>query len=105
VWDTSALKWGSGDDTDADYNQIDNSYKVKVADVTGDGIDDIIASAVDYDASTYSGIMIFSMDPGGTKMYKVISRAKQGENTVTIIQYYRVNDDGTLGELLSTEVK
>jgi hypothetical protein len=95
--------WGSDEDV-TDFNSFE-AGDIRSADMNKDGKPDLILSAKTT-GNTYSGVIVYSQPVvTGRKLIRVKSVSNEGGKKTTIITTYTVNDDGTLGRVMKTEVK
>jgi len=98
-------EWGSHKDSDQDYRDFEG-HDIELGDMDGDGWLDIICSARP-DAmfsDPFLGIVVFG-NTSPVRVTKITATTGEGIYRTKVIMHFKVKEDGTLGELISTEFK
>jgi len=101
---TFTYKWGSDEAPDS-YDNFQGS-QVAVADMNNDTQLDIVASAeaMAIPSGEFMGHVIFGPKPF-VKVIKMTAEVGEKNEKVKIVNYYKVNPNGSMGPLISSEVK
>ena len=80
---------------------------MSVADFNGDNKMDFVATAEDSTmrSNEFTGIVAYKYQAASKRAFKIKSVSTDGRNKATVTSYFKVNDDGTIGSLISTESK
>ncbi|MBD3271544.1 MAG: hypothetical protein GF384_03270 [Elusimicrobia bacterium] len=98
-------EWGS-DESDPLYSDL-ISNSVAIGDFNDDGKPDIVAAAEEPtvpDGDEYHGVAVFK-NPPPKRMTVITATVGSGINKNTVIGYYNINEDGSLGTLIHTETR